>query len=394
MRPYGSGTYGAGRYGLGSPLTRIREATLWFLDVFGDATLLALSTSDRRLLKWEGDVTDPAEVVAGAPECESFVITPEMFVLALGADDNVRRIEWPSQATFTDWTPTPTNTAGGFNLATKGRLLSGVKLIRETALFTDDDFWCAVYDGAPDVIYRFEQRGTQCGIVAPNAFAAFGNDVIWMGRESFYLYQGEVRQLPCDVHDLVFANINRAQIRKAWAKTVAEFGEVWFHYPSATSLECDRYVCYNYWEKHWSAGRIRRSAGTDAGVLQRAVMLSPEGYIYEHEVGTERDGEDNPFVESGPVKIGEGDQVMDVLGVVADEKTLGDAEATLYARYEPMGEESTEGPFVAADANEQGQVEARFSARVVRLRLTQSENGSKNWRVGIPALMVTPAGFR
>lgn len=394
MRPFGQGAFGSGRFGLGSSLGRVREATLWFLELFGDATLLALSTSDRRLLAWTGDVTDPAEVVEEAPECSAIVVTPEVFVLALGAGDNVRRVEWPSQATYTDWTPTEINTAGGFNLPTKGRLMSGVKLIRETGLFTDDDFWCAVYDGSPDVIYRFDQRGTQCGIVAPNAFAASGNDVLWMGREAFFLYQGEVRQLPCDVHDLVFDNINRAQIRKVWAKTVAEFGEIWFHYPSLTSMECDRYVCYNYWEKHWSAGRIRRAAGVDAGVLQRAVMLSPDGYIFEHEVGTMRDGEDNPYVESGPVKLGEGDQVMDVLGVVADEKVLGDAEATLFAQYEPNADESTEGPFIAADANEQGLIDARFSARMVRLRLTQSENGSKNWRVGIPALMVTPAGFR
>jgi hypothetical protein len=392
MRPYGSGEYGGGRYGMGSALATPIEATLWFLELFGDSTLLALSTSDGRLLAWAGDVTADAVPVATAPDGVAFVITPEAFVLMLGADDNPRRVAWPSQATFDDWTPTADNTAGGFSLSTQGRLLSGCKLSRETALFTDDDFWIATWTG-DEFVYGFTQRGKQCGLVAPNAFASFGNDVIWMGREAFYIYQGEVRQLPCDVHDRVFNDLNRAQIRKTWTKTVAEFGEVWFHYPSATSLECDRYVCYNYWEKHWSFGTLRRSAGCDAGVLERAVMVSPEGFVYEHEVGKARDGV-RPFIEGGPLKLGDGDQVFDVLGVVADEQTLGDAEATLFARYEPMGDETEEGPFVAADANEQGLIDARFSARVVRLRLTQNESGSKDWRVGIPALMVTPAGFR
>jgi hypothetical protein len=35
-----------------------------------------------------------------------------------------------------------------------------------------------------------------------------GDIVFWMGKNEFYAYDGAVTQIPCDVKEYVFSNIN------------------------------------------------------------------------------------------------------------------------------------------------------------------------------------------
>lgn len=385
MSKYGAVRYGAGLYGQGSSVATVFEATTWAMDNFGEF-LVAVSDSDGRLYKWEGDPNTPAAIVTEAPEDNAaLVVTAERFLFLLGADGNIRKVQWPSQETLTDYTPTPVNSAGDFELATQGRLMAGRRARQGTLLFTDADLWLAEYIGGT-LIYSFSRVGDQCGVISKRAMSIFDTEAMWMGKESFYKFDGFVQPIPCDVHDRVFNNFNRLQAAKVWSMTVAQFGEVWWFYPSATSMEVDRYVVYNKFEKTWSTGALARTAGLDAGATQNPIMVTPAGLVMEHEVGDDRDDE-VPFLESGPVKLDAGDRVMDVLGYIPDEKTLGDTQLELVLQYEPMSDEETVGPFSAND-----KTDLRTNARQVRLKITQAEE--TDWRIGTPALLVRPAGER
>src|SRR5439155_1668126 len=83
---------------------------------------------------------------------------------ALGAGSDPRLVQWPSQQTLTTWTPTAGNSAGSFPLQTGGRLVGGLRMDRETLLYTDADLWSAVYIGGP-LFYSFARRGDQCGML-------------------------------------------------------------------------------------------------------------------------------------------------------------------------------------------------------------------------------------
>ena len=48
--------------------------------------------------------------------------------------------------------------------------------------------------------------------------------------------------------------------------------------------------------------------------------------LYEHEVGFDY-GSLTPFAESGPLRIGSGDNVVSVTELIPDEKTQGDVNA-------------------------------------------------------------------
>ena len=74
-----------------------------------------------------------------------------------------------------------------------------------------------------------------------------------MGQNGFFSYDGSsVREVPCEVHDKVFNNLNRTQISKVWAVSNGQHGEVWFFYCSANSTTVDKYVTYNYAEDVWA----------------------------------------------------------------------------------------------------------------------------------------------
>jgi hypothetical protein len=382
---YGSGLYGAGPYGEAPSTGTAQEADTWQLDVFGDY-LVGVSTSDRKFYVWQGATGTPAAMPSGAPtQLRGVVCTPERFVFLLGANGNVRSVAWPSQETFEEFTPTGENTAGDFELTTNGALMSGRRTRKETLLWTDDDVHTATYIGG-ELVYRFEQAGEKCGIVAPNACAVIDTTAYWMGKNSFYLYDGFVKPLSSDVHDYVFRDINRAQLAKVFAVTNAEFGEVTWYYPSAGSVENDRYVTYNFREGHWAFGQMARSAGVDAGATRYPVLFAPTGEPYEHEVGEDR-GDEEPYLESGPFELGEGDRVLDVQSLVPDERTLGDVAATFYVKYYPMGAEESYGPYTLEELTD-----VRFSGREFRLRLVQGNE--VDWRIGVMRVGIVPQGFR
>jgi len=150
--------------------------------------------------------------------------------------------------------------------------------------------------------------------------------------------------------------------------------------------ENDSYVIYNYRENHWSIGTLARLAGVDKGVFNNPLMVSADGYIYEHEVGFAYDSQ-TIYAESGPVEIGNGEQIMQVRKVIPDESNLGDVNISFSSRFYPTDTETTYGPFTSANPTD-----ARFSGRQVKMKVTADT--LTDWRVGVMRLDAVPAGKR
>lgn len=388
---YGNSTYGSGLYNIGVTSSTFTDATTYQLDTFGQSVVFA-DTKNKKLYLWAGTAGTDATVPTNAPATVNAVVTtPEHFIFALGTiaaaggSVNARLVRWPSQATSTDWTPTSSNSAGEFQLTTQGKLLSGRRARHETLLWTDADCWAARYIGG-DFVYQFLQVGNHCGLIGPNAAAVIDTQAFWMGKRSFFYYDGYVKPVPCELSDYVFDDINELQFAKVWAMPVAEFGEIWWFYPSGTSTEIDRYVSYSYREHHWSRGSLVRLCGYPSGAMTYPIMADSGSLLWEHEVGTARDSL-VPYVEGGPLELGDGDNVVRILRLIPDEKTLGDVTATLYAQMYPMATTTTSGPHTLTQPTD-----LRLTARQVRVRFTESRQTA--WRVGTPRLGVLPGGRR
>jgi hypothetical protein len=385
---YGYSTYGSLAYGTPRPDTgTITPATTWSMDTWGEY-LIACSNADGKIYEWQLGFTTPtlAAAITNAPTGNKAVlVTSERIMFALGAGGNPRKIQWCDQENNTVWTPAGDNQAGDYELATPGTLLAGKRVKGVNLLFTDVDVHTAQYVGAP-FVYGFEKAGSGCGLISAQAVAAIDTAAIWMSRAGFWMYDGYVKPLPSDVSDYVFGNMNFNQASKVYAVHNSKFGEIWWYYPSSSSNENDSYVTFNYRENHWNIGTLARTAGTDSGVFVNPLMVSTDGFIYEHEVGFAYDSA-SLYAESGPVQLGNGDNIMSVRQVIPDEQTLGEAVVSFKTRNYPTGTQSSFGPYTAANPTS-----VRFSGRQVNMKVTG--NTLADWRIGVMRLDAVPAGKR
>lgn len=384
---YGGGFYGTSFYGTVRPDTgNFSEATTWQTDTWGQY-LVACSVSDGNLYEWQLNTGTPAAAISGAPtSCRGLMVTQERFLFALGAGGNPRKVSWSDQEDSTTWTAAATNQAGSQILQTSGRVMAGVRTIGQSLILTDTDAHRAVYVGPP-FVYNFEVVGSSCGLVARKAVASTDAGVFWMGQNGFFRFDGQtVQELPCQVSDAVFLDINLAQISKTWAVTNGQNGEVWWFYCSSSATEIDSYVAYDYKENHWLLGKMSRTCGVDRGVFKTPIYADDSGNVYDHETGFNHDGSE-VYAESGPASIGSGDRILNVHKLIPDERTQGDVTITFKTRLYPNALESTFGPYTMANP-----VSVRFAGRQARMRVTG--NTLSAWRFGIPRVDVTEAGRR
>lgn len=378
---YGAGTYGTPRVGTGS----YSEATTWALDTWGEY-LLACSPDDGGIYEWDLDTGGIADPVSNAPtDCLGLVVTAERFVFALGADGDPRQVAWCDREDNTTWTPAATNEAGDIRLEIQGQIMCGYTVPGQTLILTDQEAFRAEYVGPP-FVYGFDKVGSGCGIVSRKACARANNGAIWMGRSGFYAYfGGGVEPIPCDVADYVFSDLNYAQASKIAAVPVKAFDEVWWFYPSGGSNECDRYVSYNYRDGIWMTGELARTTGFDAGVFDYPVLIGVDAVAYDHEVGPVVGA--TPYAESGPIRMGAGNNVFTATRFIPDELTQGSVQMRFKARKYPNADEREEGPFSAGEPTN-----IRITGRQIRLRVEAASES--NWRWGVPSIMVQQRGRR
>ena len=398
---YGAGLYGKSSYGTPrSGSGRVLGATVWDLANFGE-NLVALSPADGRVFWWRPNTGGAADALAtpitNAPDNNiGVVVTDERCVLLIGADGDPRRVQWSSIEDATDWTPTATNTAGALQLTTDGMLVNAAKLQGEVLLLTTDDAHVLRFIGTP-LVYGVQRVGSGCGLVAPHAHAEAAGFCVWLSRQGFYVYDGAVRPLPCEVWTAVFDNLTEVQLSKVVAGTLAAFHEVWWFYPSAHSQENDSYVIWNYQENWWATGSLSRTAWADAGVMANPIAARDDGTLFIHESGWTADGAARAgtgliWAETAPFDLGDGDRVLHATQLVPDTDKLG-ADALTYEfklRFTPNGPQHTTGKLALSRPD--GYIDTRFSGRQAVLRVEPAKDGP--FQLGRLRLAVQPEGQR
>jgi len=384
---YGGGLYNVGSYSTPrTPSANWLPATTWAIDNFGE-DLVACSSTDGKLHLWDVDGGGVAAPITNAPTGnQSLIVTEERFLFALGADNNPRKIQWCDKENLTSWTPAATNEAGDIELQSSGTIRSAIRIRGRTLIITDVDAHLATYQGPP-YVYGFERVGSACGTDSPKSLVAVDQAAFWMGQKGFFFFDGSiVKELNCEVSDHIFRDINTNQISKVYATHNSRFSEIWWFYASEDSTENNRYVSYDYKDNIWMIGELSRTAAIDTGILRYPIWAGPNGELYFQEYGFNHDGA-TQFVESGPISLGNGDNIMHVTDLIPDELTQGDVNAKFKTRFYPNGTESELGSFTMANPTN-----VRFSGRQVRMRVETTVNN--DWRVGTMRIEAKAGGKR
>ena len=392
---YGGGTYGSGIYGIPRPdATEIEDADIWTLDTWGE-DMVGVMPTDGIIYQWNLNTAVIAAKVTNSPDCTSLLTTQENILMALAAEGVPRRLKWSDQEDNTDWTPTATNQAGDLDLPTAGRLMQGIRVKSGNLILTDLDAHLVSYT-ANNLVYSPNKVGSGCGAISracaiaiDAAASVYGAQAVWMSNAGFFIYNGYVLPLQCDVWDYVFDDLNGLQKSKVTCTINSAFGEITWRYPSGSSTEIDRRVTWNFRENHWSIGSLPvRYSSVDAGIQSPFPMsVASDGYVYEHECGFVYDTDVMPFLESGPMQLGKGDNVQYATQLLPDDLAAGDVSATFFTKFWPDDVEATQGPYTITK-----QTDVRFGGRQIRVRYDGVNADS--WRIGAPRLDITAGGGR
>jgi hypothetical protein len=335
---WGAGIWGGG--GWGSPSgTAIPGAQLrlWSHDNYGED--LVINVRDGGIFYWDESAglnarAVPLTALAGANSVPTLardvlVSDRDRHVLAFGCDDEFNPgvedpllIRFCAQEDITDWETRADNTAGSLRISTGSEITAAVKTKQQVLVFTDVSLHTVQFVGAP-FTFGLNEVSQGVSIAGQNAAVAVNDSVYWMGKNQFYIYNGNVQEIPCTVKEYVFADFNVYQTNTVVAGHNSEYGEIWWFYPSLNSDNIDRYVIFNYQQNIWYYGNLSRSAWVSRGVFGYPIAAGTDGYLYYHEFGI-NDGSQNPpigincYVQSNSFDIGEGDKLMSAWRVIPD----------------------------------------------------------------------------
>ena len=414
---WGTGVWSRGTWGSGTTTT-IPGAQLrvWSQDNYGENLLICVQ--DGGIYYWDksGGLTARAvalEDLAGAqaaPTVAKTVIVSERdrHVIAFGcdpeADPGVQDplvIRFSDQENPAEWRTLPTTTAGELRIGTGSEIIGAIQTKQQIVVFTDVSVHAMQYIGDP-FTFGLQEVSSSVSIISPNAMAAVGDTVFWMGKNDFYAYDGAVVQIPCDVKEYVFSGLNIQQQLKVYAGHSSSFSEVWWFYPSSSSQENDSYVVYNYEQKVWYYGTMPRTAWQDRNVLSFPTAISPDGYVYYHENGL-NDGSINPpvaltpYIESSVIDIGDGDQFMFTTRIIPDLTFRNSTNAAPTATMTLKARNFPGGAYFASDADpvtktaslpvEQftNELYVRLRGRSMSIKIESNQTDTA-WRLGDPRL--------
>jgi hypothetical protein len=414
---WGAGLWSRGTWGSGADISLTgNQLRLWSHDNFGED--LVICPRDGGVYYWAVNLTSYPRAIAlsdlpganMAPTVARQVMVSERdrHVIAFGCDpqgdpgvQDPLTIRFSDQEDAAEWEALSTTTAGELRIGTGSGIVGAVQTKQQIVVFTDVSVHAMQYIGDP-FTFGIQEVSSSVSIMSPNAAVAAGDTVFWMGVNEFYVYDGAVTQIPCDVKEYVFSGLNEGQALKVCAGHNAAFSEVWWFYPSNGSAENDRYVVYNYEQRVWYYGVMPRTAWCDRGVLGYPLAASPDRTLYYQESGL-NDGSVNPaapltpYIESSVIDIGDGDQFMFATRIIPDltfrnsTNEAPTATLTLKARNFPGGAyfASAADPVTktATLPVEQftNEIYVRLRGRSMSLKVESSQTGTA-WRLGDPRL--------
>lgn len=375
------------------------NAQSYSFDNWGEYLVFCCS-SDGKIYQWRPDAGSgspdaSATAITNAPTgCNSVVVSNERHIVAIGANNDPRKIQWSSREDSTTWTAASGNTAGDLQIPTGGRALSAIKWQTDILIFTDTGLGKLYYSGQP-FVYGISDAGTNCKAISNRAIVSAGNFIAWLGEKSIFVYDGSVREIQCPVSDYIFDNINYLYRKVTCAGHNSAHNEIWFFFPSGENKTPDKYITWNYVDNTFAVGTLNRSCYIDEGVFDYPIACDESGYVFYMEKGNLFNsynlGSSQPYATTGAIEISKGNQYVQCNQILPDSEasTLPGVTISFKGKYTPLGDTFDFGSFTfEAD----GYTDARFNGRQVMMTVTGDTN--QNFTLGDIRLDVTARGSR
>lgn len=394
---YGVGGYGVGGYGSGSPpdpdVGTPINAIDWTLDNWGE--ILIACPYGGPIYYWSpAGGTEIALAIANAPSVNEgmFVAMPQRQIIAWGSTFtgiiDPLLIRWCDVNNYDSWIPLITNQAGSYRIPKGSRIVQCIQGPQQGLIWTDLGVWAMQYAGPP-YVYQFNEIGNGCGLIGRKAAGSMNGVIYWMGQSQFFrLAGGGVEPIRCPVWDVIFQDLDTANLDKIRIAPNSRFGEITWYYPTnSNGGEVSHYVKYNVILNEWDYGELGRTAWINESVLGPPIGAAPNQYIYQHETSTDADG--SPMVSSfqtGYFVMTEADVKMFIDQIWPDMKwgyyggtQDANIKLTFYVTDYPGETPLAYGPYTLTQSVKF--ITPRFRGRLVSIKI-ESEDIGTFWRLG------------
>lgn len=363
---FGAGMFGPGLYGTalisstGSVLPRT-----WFMDRFGTDVIMTPGNQGG-LYSWGGSNAVAPALISGAPAAINYSFVSNNIIVTFGAGGIGNRIFTSDQANMTQWIASSSNQVFDDTVVGAGKFISHVPVAGNNLIFTANQTYFFGYTGftagAANGIWNIQQLENNIGIIAPMARCIVLGVAYWMGQNNFYMYgAGNVTIIPSSdqtqstMLNYVFKNINRGQASKCFAWYNEQFDEIWFHYPSANSNECDSVARLNRTDLTWTPDTFDRTCAEYPNLtLGYPRLISSESIPYAHEQGVDADGVAMPW--SLTTNLRGGDFIRNAMGAATTKNYMltgfvPDSQQTGDINVEIIGQRFPQSPVPMFDKN-------------------------------------------
>jgi len=341
---------------------------------------------------------------AGPPVCDGvFVAMPQRQIVAWGTTFNGVQdpllIRWCDVQNYNQWIAQSTNQAGSYRIPKGSKIVGCLQGPQQGLIWTDLALWAMQYIGQP-YIYSFNEIAVGCGLIGRKAAGVFNGVVYWMGQTQFFVFaNGQVTPLPCPIWDVIFQQIDTANVNKIRAAVNSRFNEIAWYYPTTTSNgEVAAYVKYNAQLNQWDYGALGRSAWINETVLGPPIGADPSTLLlFQHETSPDANGQAmSSYFQTGYFVINEGDLKIFLDQFWPDAKWgyyNGTQSATLqiyfYVVDYPGQTPTVYGPYSITQATTF--FSPRFRGRLLSIYVGSSDVGSF-WRIGQMRYRFIPDG--
>ena len=417
---WGTGTWGASTWNTPRSSSNVTlEARNWSLDNFGENLIATVLNGGA--FEWKpslGTSTRAVEITNAPTKSRiSLVSTPDRHLLFMGTQPTIGGtnpqddllIRFSSQEDINTYQPTAENTAGSLRIADGSRIVAAERSRGQILVWTDTSLHALQFIGPP-FTFGLRQLGQNCGIIGSHAGVDINGVSYWMSQDSFFLFDGYVKKLPCTVEQFIFNNINQTGSENAFAGHNGEFNEIMWFYPRTGSNEINAIVAYNYLEGTWWTGTLDRTTWIDREVYDNPVasdylptttannetilgLTDGATQMFLHETGNNGDGAAiTAFVKSGVVQIGEGNDFSFVSKLIPD---IEDQEGVLNAKLEFKNypNNSVSVTKTVSFEDDTDFVSLRGRGREFTVNVVSNTTGTA-WRLGTQRFDIQPDGRR
>ena len=396
-------------------------ARSWSLDNFGEDLIATVLNGSTFIKDISLAIDARATALSNAPTASRFslVSTDTRHLMIFGTETTIGTpasqddllFRFSDREDATDYTPVATNEAGSLRISDGSRIVGAVKSSGQILVWTDTSLHGVQFVGTP-FTFGLRQLGANCGLIAQHAAIEVNGRAYWMSDNSFYMYDGVVKKMPCSVQDYVFDDLSYTNRNDIACGINTAFNEIIWYYPSANATAIDRGVAYNYLENTWYTVNLGRTTWLGAYVYEQPIateydasvtanvstilgLTAGASYIYEHELGNNQaDGTAiSAFLTTGSVEIADGDELMSVSRLVPDFDNLANTmTATLTLEQYPQSAANVTTTGSISSTTEK--IDVRGRGRAVKIKYETNTVDDTAWRLGSTKLQLRPDGRR